>query len=765
VTGSDTSATDARSALQPLLAGQLRALRARYLVHGVALTVAIVALAIALFFALDHQLDLPLPIRLFHTIAVAGLAVAATLRFVRYPLTRAFGEVDVAVWFERTFPELHQRLVSAVQLQRLAADELRNQSSPMIAALLAETGTAVRALPLGRMFDPRPTRRVAAVAVALVALLVGGAIASPATMRAFLLRHLGLSTSYPRETSLRIELPPPGQDLQSIDHEGRTELTLPAGADLHVGVLAEGKVPKEVWLDVRARRDGAPGEVRPVATSLRPGARFRHVFRRVAGEFEFRARGGDDLEGDRVVIVRTVSPPQVATITAVVHAPAYTSTPPLEQRGGAIEALVGSGVDVAVTTTMAVRSAAMVFLESGRRFDLAPTAPQDDSGVSTVYRGSFVVESADRYQIELLADNGLRNPNPGTYPISALQDYAPIGRWLLPDDEAALLLPGALLCVRVEARDDFGLRVVDLVVERGKDAAVTRALLTAGNAATTAAVLSELLEVRDLLGGAQSTDGLVLTARLGDNKAPQPSTTELPRRIVQIVDEPQLNAAIGRLFRGLREEAAQALDLQLDRRERLAELLANDGPATDAQTALTGIEVGQGRIAGAVERVHRGLMRAFDLHLWNRLEPSQHAAAVVDLWREHAAALREPMALDPSFYRGLLARRAAGSLGAMEQCLDPILAMYGIADGLGSGAAVELARTLAEAQVARDASERRTLLTRATATQSNIESALRQLLLRLEEWNEYQDLVQEARALRDGQRDLQGRTEDAKGKQ
>jgi hypothetical protein len=765
VTGSDASSTAARSALQPLLAGQLRALRTRYLVHGVASTAAIVALAIAVFFALDHELELPLPIRLFHTAVVAGLGVAATLRFVRYPLTRAFGEVDVAVWFERTFPELHQRLVSAVQLQRLAADELRNQSSPMIAALLAETGAAVRALPLGRLFDPRPTRRVAAVAVTLLALLVGGAIAAPATMRAFLLRHLGLAASYPRETSLRIELPPPGQDLQRTDHEGRTELTLPAGADLHVGVLAEGRVPKEVWLDVRARRDGTAGEVRPVATSLRPGARFRHVFRRVAGEFEFHARGGDDPDGDRVVIVRTVSPPQVATITAVVDAPAYTGSPPLEQRGGAIEALVGSGVEIAVTTTMAVRSAAMVFLESGRRFDLAPSAPHDDSGVSTVYRGTFVVEGADRYQIELLADNGLRNPNPGTYPISALQDYAPIGRWLLPDDEAALLLPVALLCVRVEARDDFGLRVVDLVVERGKDAAVTRSMLAAGSGATTAVVLSELLEVRDLLGGAQSTDGLVLTARLGDNKAPQPGTTELPRRIVQIVDEPQLNAAIGRLFRGLREDVAQALDLQQDRRERLGELLATDAPATDAQPALTGIEVGQGRIAAAVERVHRGLMRAFDLHLWNRLEPSQHAAAVVDLWREHAAALREPQALDPSFYRALLARRAAGSLGAMEQCLDPILAMYGIADGLGSGPAPELARTLAEAQVARDAAERRTLLARAAATQAGIEDALRQLLLRLEEWNEYQDLVQEARALRDGQRDLQGRTEDAKGKQ
>ena len=41
---------------------------------------------------------------------------------------------------------------------------------------------------------------------------------------------------------------------------------------------------------------------------------------------------------------------------------------------------------------------------------------------------------------------------------------------------------------------------------------------------------------------------------------------------------------------------------------------------------------------------------------------------------------------------------------------------------------------------------------------------LEQLLLRLEEWNDYQDLVQEVRALRDRQRDLQNRTEEARGK-
>jgi hypothetical protein len=751
--------------LRALLATQLGRLRRRYLVHGLAIAVALVAAAILFAFALDRTIDLPAPIRLFHTALVVALLAFALVRYVRYPLSRRFGEVDLAVWFERTFPELHQRLVSALQLHDVADAELRNQSRPMIDALLRETEATVRTLPAERLFDPRPTRRALAAATALAAVLAAGAWLSPATVRAFLLRHLGVAVSYPRETTLRVELPPGGADLQRSDDGPVTELVLPAGADLHVSVLAEGRVPKEVFLDVQTRRvDGGTSEQRAVAMSPRPGDRFRHVFRRVAGSFEFHARGGDDDEGDRRVVVRTVSPPQVAGVTAIVHPPAYTGIAAIEQQN-AIEALVGSDVDVAVATTLAVRSATMVFLESGRRLELAPGTPQDDSGVAASWRGRFAVTVSDRFQIELVADNGLRNPNPGTYPLSALQDYAPIGRWLLPDDEGLLLLPTALLCVRVDAHDDFGLAAVDLRIERAGEAAIERPLLATTTPPVTDAVTTELLEVRELVGTGAGSDGLSLLLSLRDNKQPQPGRTELPRRIVQVVDEQQLAAAIARAFRGLREDMTQALDVQVDRRGKLEDLMQRAGDGTiDVAQALTGVEVGQGRVASALDRAHRALMRAFDVHLWNRLEPSPNAVQVVDLYRERARALTEPLALDPEFYREVARRRASGALGAMENALDPLLSMLATADDTSRGASTDVARALAEAQVARDPAERHRLLAQAHAGQQLVETALQRLLAELERWNDYQDLIQDTRSLRDLQRMLQDKTEEVRGK-
>lgn len=758
------------SQLRPLLAKQLGRLRNRYLVFGIAKAVLWVAALVVMFFVLDRWLRLPTAIRLMHLLASFGVGVYAITHFVRYPLSKKFTEIDLALWLEHTYPELHQRLVSAVQLHSVDTDGLRNQSRAMIDQLWQETAARTQELKLDALFDNRALGRVIMLAGVLCAGLIIGAVTAPETARTFVMRHIGFQIDYPRETTLIVELPPAGPDMQRVDRDGVTEIIVPAGADLHVSVQVLGVMPKEVFLQMTAlKTDGTTGTERSLQMTPRPGDRFRHVFRRLSGSLEFHARGGDDENGDRRVIVRTVRPAQVATLKATVVPPAYTGIESLEQVGGAIEALVGSSVYLSVISTAPVRKATMVFLEDGRRVDLKPSSVTDDSGAATEFQASFQMVGSDRYQIELLADNGLRNPKPGTYPISALQDYAPVARWLLPEDDTLALLPTALLCLRIEARDDFGLTSVQLSIERGGQETVTRALLPVDQKPPLTFLPTELFEVSELLSDNATTDGLFVQLTLLDNKAPEAGTASLPRRIVQIVDPPELAALIAKSFRRLREEVTSADSIQTDRRSRLNDLISRQQESeavsnTEVAQILTGIEVGQGRIATSVTRIHRGLMRAFDLHLWNRLETSQHAATVVELFREHSAKMTEPVALDPTFYRDLTARREAGTLGAMEATLDPILQMIDMSDQLAQDDVPQVQSLLAKAQVARGESDRTPLLVQAQAHQQHIETVLKQLLLRLEEWNDYQDLVQEVRALRDRQRDLQNRTEQVKGK-
>ena len=271
--------------------------------------------------------------------------------------------------------------------------------------------------------------------------------------------------------------------------------------------------------------------------------------------------------------------------------------------------------------------------------------------------------------------------------------------------------------------------------------------------------------MKDVLPQQGTTDGLALQLDFVDNKAPLPATTTLPRRQVQVVDQSQLSAAIARHFRALREEVDQALDLQVDRRQRLADLLASEPrPSAAVAQELTAIEVGQGRVQSSSERLVRGAMRAFDLHLWNRLEPSPAAAAVVALYRDWHQQNGEAISYQPAFYREVGAQRRDGRIGAMEQTLDPVLQMVLLADRLDVQVCPPLLRQLAEAQVARDANDLVTRLRAAAALQEQSVVALQELRSRLDEWNDYQDLVQEARSLIEKQRDVQHRTEETRGR-
>ena len=55
-------------------------------------------------------------------------------------------------------------------------------------------------------------------------------------------------------------------------------------------------------------------------------------------------------------------------------------------------------------------------------------------------------------------------------------------------------------------------------------------------------------------------------------------------------------------------------------------------------------------------------------------------------------------------------------------------------------------------------------LQQALAMQDGITKSLQELLSKLDEWNDYQDLVQEARSLMEKQRDVQSRTQQTQGR-
>ena len=443
--------------IDAVLAEQLARIRRRFLVHGLGWVVAAAAIGICLYYALDRALELPAPVRVITTLVGLTYVGFGVERRLRYPLRRAFSRDDVAIAIERRFPELREQLVTAHELRgTVDADEgsLRDQSAAMVARVIEEAAARLRALPVDQILTPRRTVRVWSVAALAAISLAALGITQGVAFHVFVLRSLGISVEYPRRTQLFIELPEDDAGFRITRGEGTAEVRISTGADLPVLVRAEGVIPREAYLVLEGGR-GLPPEV---SMAQRPGERFRHVFRRVQGDFSFHARGGDDPRGDILVTVRTIDPPLVGTIETELTYPAYTGLPPASQRGGAVEALVGTDVRVVVRATTPVERAALHFLDSDAPLELTPVELVDDSGAGQTFEGRFTVTSMDRYQVELVHREGLTNPRPGTYPVVALEDHDPVGRVLLPaGDDVQVVLPTGRLPVRIEAKDDFGL--------------------------------------------------------------------------------------------------------------------------------------------------------------------------------------------------------------------------------------------------------------------------------------------------------------------
>jgi len=759
--------------LDSLVRQQLGRIRQRFLIHGCGRMLLVIIAVALLYYVLDRGLLLPVGIRITLSICVAALLVLEFRRSLLYPLRRSIGDEDVAIVIERRFPELKERLISSLQLKdaaRRGRDEpaaLRNQSASMIEQLVRDTAAEIDHIPSEKVLDPRRTVRVWAGAIAIALPLVFSAATNPQAFGVFLRRALGAAANYPRLTTLRLRLDEESEQSQ-VERRGRNVVvTIADGADLAVLVDAEGTVPREVFLAVQGGRGMAPR----VPMTGRGGGRFRYVFRRISAPFEFHAFGGDDDRGDLDVSVVTVRPPRVGTIQAMLTAPAYTGVEPATVTGGGMEALIGTQVRLELTATAKVREGTITFMESGRVIDLEPALVADDDGTSQVLRAEFTIERSDRYQVRLVSPDGLRNPHPGNYPVVGVTDQAPTGFLMLPaDDDLSVVLPTGIVPIRAEARDDYGLTDCALVFgitridEKRQLELVTGAPPPAAPVRNT--ILTHLMEVATAAPGDARVsigDSITVAARLTDNRQPDPQTTELPARQLHIVGEADLARRISGHFRRIRLSVDELLTSQRRLHEQSSELIAGAAGRSHAENrdAATRLQVGQSRIQGGARRVHNQLMRSFDLHLFNRLEESPHAARVLELYADYQRSHDDAAGQLPGFYSLVSQERREGRLGSMPKTLDPILDMTVAAGQVAGELSTDVITALDLAGVADNAADTQRNLAAAGVAQEEILNHLDHLHHLLDEWNVFQDVIIQTRSILEKQREVEARTRDS----
>ncbi len=270
-------------------------------------------------------------VRLLSSAAVLAVCGWCLGRVVVPVVLRRLSEVEVAQRIEQRFPQLCDRLSSAVAFLGQGEQQPTAGSPELRRAVVAMAVADLDRWDFAECLDTRRPRRIAIVAV-LVCAAVAFVAAWDWPSASLALRRLAVPWD--------VEPWPRRNQLQFVKSPTR----LAFGSDFEAELVdREGRLPESVQIQIWFDGD----ETRQIQTKDMKFLQDRMVYRldNVHRPFRYRAVGGDD---DTMPwrTLELVEPPQVAALQIRLHPPAYTGWTSAAS-GENIRALEGTRVEVA----------------------------------------------------------------------------------------------------------------------------------------------------------------------------------------------------------------------------------------------------------------------------------------------------------------------------------------------------------------------------------------------------------------------------------
>lgn len=309
------------------LLSRLRARIQRYvLLEGTASVLVVLGLLFWLSLGLDwsyfqlQRAELPRWIRF--TIEVAGLCTCLVLfgGWVALRWLRHFRQRALALVLERRFPELNDRLITAIELTEGSPVARPHLTQALLQRTIDEVRDASTHLDLNSVFDKRPLVRAGVSASCLMVSVLAFAVCFSDIFGLWFRRNVLLANeAWRRETGIQVVvLAEPGERV--VEFKDRV-YKHPRGSDLtlQVTVLPGLKVPDQVQM----RYVMTDGSARGRAYFSRLGDRqFKHTLTGLLTSVDFYLLAGD---AERIPFhVEVVDPPRVDSIILDAWYPDYT---------------------------------------------------------------------------------------------------------------------------------------------------------------------------------------------------------------------------------------------------------------------------------------------------------------------------------------------------------------------------------------------------------------------------------------------------------
>ncbi|MFN3648840.1 MAG: DUF4175 family protein [Armatimonadota bacterium] len=415
--------------------------RALLAAEGTLWTTAVLLAAFLVCFHLDRWLVFPMRVRLAVWAVLGVLFSGLFLFLILRPLLQRRSPEEIAVLVERKYPQLRERLLSAVEFRGLTPEQRQGMSAALLHDLEREAEQEAGGLNFQAAFARTGLMRSATgLGVVLLALLLHVVAAGPA-FSAFLQRMALMNTPVWRDT--RIQVSP-------------LSAKLLRGTDFELNVSQEGKSVDRGRLHFRFNG----GAWQSVALKSGMGQPFEHRFASLTERMEYYATAGDGITDQGEVVV--VDPAAVIGAKLKLTFPEYMARPAetVSSDSGGVAAPVGTLVELELKANKPLEIAEATLPK-------AKPAPWSVKGDTVA--GALTVKDNGHYALRLKDTDGFFAPEPQTFPIKAIRDQTPEVQLLDPAGDLDVV-PNARIKLVITAKDDYGIATVRVPYRVGEGA-------------------------------------------------------------------------------------------------------------------------------------------------------------------------------------------------------------------------------------------------------------------------------------------------------
>ncbi len=756
--------------IEALLGSLHRKILFLVLFHGVGTLLAALSAWLVFAYFADWALRVPRPVRIFHGLAFLGIAFYFVWREFLRPLRSLPSRTGLALLAERANPELRELLVSAVQFQDPRASRSTDGDPRLVEHVLAQAESAARNVSFAPVLDRETPRARFVLGTLGMAIVATFATLRPTETGIFFDRMLGGDATWPRRTTLLVEIPAlEGATIVTRSPE-RLHLRIARGTDVPVLIRAEGVQPEEVLLSFAERGD--------VPLARGGGNTYRTLLRGLQEDARFWATGGDDQDEIPLVDVEVLQPPDVEGLAIEVRPPAYARLAPSLAFQGEVEVLQGSELVIHALPSPPEARGKIRILPGDVLEDLVsgpfPIDPALGDGVEPRLGLSHALraEKTFGFRIELVEASGLSNPDPGLYRVLVSEDRPPEVELAAPNRTEIEVVPGGAIPLRAWARDDLGLVALEWRVSSASAEPKTPPVLTGSLTLSAEGAAPEggprpprtargvhRIEVSELGTSAAPVavdQSFVLEVVARDERQPLANEGKsLPVRMRVVAPENLLRRLQERLARARLDTIALS-ELQGGKRARVLDLVSalEDEDRTSAEElALTAALSGERRVLTEAQSLASGLAEIAEEVLYARLDEKANGLLLA-----HDERMR---ALEQKGFQSAPWRELARSIqdergsGLARNLVRLVGLSLTIVEDDVQGAA----RALEEAERARDRSETLAALVRAEERQAAALAHIEDLLEELKVWDNFQNVLSLVRDVLSRQKTLRERTQ------